>query len=318
MDSRLLALQPWLINHFNTDNIQITPLQGDASFRRYFRVQHNDTRYIAMDAPPELEDIKPFIHVAREFGQLDIHVPHIFAENLEHGFLLLTDFGDSLYSQELQPHNADLLYTSALETLVRIQTCQVAFPPFDAVFMQKELDNFQHWFLNRYLNVQLPHLQKVFDFLIHAAVIQPQVCVHRDYHSRNLMCLPDNQVGVLDFQDAVRGPVTYDAVSLLRDCYINWPREQVEQWAEHFRKTAGLNNVSPAEFLRWFDLMGIQRHLKALFIFARKYIRDSSHHYIPDIPRTLQYVLDVSEKYPELHDFRRVLLDEVAPKVFTL
>jgi N-acetylmuramate 1-kinase len=316
MGNRFLALQSWLINHFRSDDIQITPLQGDASFRRYFRVQHNNTSYIAMDAPPELEDIKPFIHVAREFRQLDIQVPDIFAENLEHGFLLLTDFGDSLYFKELQPHNADLLYTSALETLVRIQTCQVAFPLFDAAFIQKELNNFQHWFLERYLNVQISGLQKVFDFLINAVVAQPQVCVHRDYHSRNLICLQDNQVGVLDFQDAVWGPVTYDAVSLVRDCYINWPRRQVEQWAEHFRRIAGLNQVSPEEFLRWFDLMGIQRHLKALFIFARKYIRDSSHHYIPDIPRTLQYVLDVSETYPELHDFRQELLDKVAPKVF--
>lgn len=316
MGARFLALQPWLINHFNSDNIQITPLQGDASFRRYFRIQHNDTSYIAMDAPPELEDIKPFIHVACEFRQLDIQVPHIFAENLEQGFLLLTDFGDRLYSKALHPDNAELLYTSALETLVRIQTCQVAFPLFDAAFMQKELNNFQHWFLDRYLNVQLPNLQKVFDFLIHSAITQPQVCVHRDYHSRNLICLADNQVGVLDFQDAVWGPITYDVVSLLRDCYISWPRHQVEQWVENFRKIAGLNTVSPEEFLRWFDLMGIQRHLKALFIFARKYIRDNSHHYIPDIPRTLQYVLDVSEGYPELHDFRQALLDKVVPKVF--
>jgi aminoglycoside/choline kinase family phosphotransferase len=183
------------------------------------------------------------------------------------------------------------------------------------VFIQKELDNFEHWFLDRYLCVQIPQLQKTFDFLISSATNQPQVCVHRDYHSRNLIRLANNGVGVLDFQDAVWGPVAYDAVSLLRDCYINWPRKQVEQWAENFRKMAELKHVSPEEFLRWFDLMGIQRHLKALFIFARKYIRDSSHHYIPDIPRTFQYVLDVSESYPELSEFRRVLIGEVAPKV---
>jgi N-acetylmuramate 1-kinase len=315
MTARSDFLQSWLTNHFKTDNIQITPLQGDASFRRYFRIQHNNTSYIVMDAPPELEDVHPFVHVTHVFSAHNIHVPHIFAENLEHGFLLLTDFGDRLYFKELNADNVDELYKSALETLVRIQTCQVAFPPFDAAFIQKELDNFEHWFLERHLTIKIRHLHKYFKVLIDSAINQPQVCVHRDYHSRNLVCLDSGGVGVLDFQDAVWGPVTYDAVSLLRDCYIDWPREQVETWANDFYKMAGIHSISADEFLRCFDLMGVQRHLKALFIFARKYIRDDSHHYLPDIPRTFQYVLDVSENYPELSEFRKILVGEVAPRV---
>ncbi|MFU8798230.1 MAG: phosphotransferase, partial [Gammaproteobacteria bacterium] len=156
----------------------MVPLQGDASFRRYFRVQHNDTRYIAMDAPPHLEDIKPFIHVSNQFRQLEINVPQIFAENLEQGFLLLTDFGDRLYFKELRPNTADTLYQSALSTLLRIQACKTTFPVFDAAFIQKELDNFQHWFLERHLHIIIPNVQKYFDVLIQSAINQPQVCVH--------------------------------------------------------------------------------------------------------------------------------------------
>lgn len=301
-------LRAWLVNHFKTDAFSLTPIPGDASFRCYFRIQHKDQSFIAMDAPPPLEDVRPFIAIAKKFAAQQVQVPEILAAHLEEGFLLLTDFGDRLFLKELQLSNADQLYTAALTTLLQIQTCDPNdIPHFDRAFMQKELSAFQEWFLEKHLNVNLPAslLQHTFEYLIDSAEQQPQVCVHRDYHSRNLMCLNNGEVGVLDFQDAVLGPITYDAVSLLRDCYIDWPSKQVEAWADNFRQQA-CKQVSSAQFLQWFDLMGIQRHLKALFIFARKYIRDNDPNYLADIPRTLQYVIDVSERYPALREFRQV------------
>lgn len=322
---RMNNLCVWLKQTLNITDIHLEPILGDASFRSYYRLHlKSGTSYIIMDAPPGIEDVQPFVAIAQAFAAIGVQVPHIFAADIEAGFLVLTDFGDRVYLQELTDSNATQLYAVALAALLRIQSYQPQqpLPAFDAVFMRRELAFFDEWFLQKHVEVTVPSkvLNQTFEILIKAATEQPQVCVHRDYHSRNLIVLANNEVGVLDFQDAVWGPLTYDAVSLLRDCYISWPRQRVEQWVHNFWQQSCTNNiiknVAVEQYQRWFDLMGVQRHLKAMFIFARKYHRDGSANYLPDIPRGLNYVLEVSQHYPELHAFRTILLDQVAPKIF--
>lgn len=326
MNERFLNLQQWLKHTLHLSDLQLQPLAGDASFRRYYRLQLSPQQtYMIMDAPPGVEDVKPFMAIAETFSALGVCVPQILAADVEQGFLVLSDFGDRLYLTELTAQNADQLYQTALHALIKIQRYQdrqpLSLPVFDAAFMMRELTFFEEWFLAKHVKETIPAklLQQVYRLLIESAEQQPQLCVHRDYHSRNLMVLPDKQVGILDFQDAVWGPAVYDAVSLLRDCYIAWPRAQVEQWVMDFYQyscEAGiLKNAAPEQYLRWFDLMGVQRHLKAIFIFARKFHRDGSTHYLADIPRTLEYVLDVSSRYSELRDFHAVLVDKIAPKI---
>jgi aminoglycoside/choline kinase family phosphotransferase len=324
MDDRLKELKAWLYQTLNTVPALI-PIVGDASFRRYFRFQHEGQSFIAMDAPPSLEDSHSFVSVARSLAPLGVRVPYIQAQNLAQGYLLLEDLGDRLYLRELNENNADTLYTRATTSLLRIHQCdqvvEYTLPFFDSTYIMRELLLFQEWFLDQYLHVPIPTtmLRKLFEMLVTSAQEQPQVFMHRDYHSRNLLVVEDD-VGVLDFQDAMWGPVTYDAVSLLRDCYIAWPQNKVEGWAinfYHYSQEIGLiqRGHSEQQFMRWFDLMGLQRHLKAIFIFARKYLRDGVQDYLADIPRTLNYVINVSENYPELHHFRHYLLEHVMPRM---
>ena len=323
-EQRFNVLQAWLADTLKLSTLNLIPLAGDASFRRYYRLRLSaDQSYMVMDAPPGLEDVKPFIAIAQAFATLGVRTPQIFASNIEQGFLLLTDFGDRLYLSELNDDNVDELYSIALNALLKIQTCQPEFHApltvFDKDFMTRELQLFEEWFLARHLQVVIPQkiLQGVYDVVITSAESQPQRCVHRDYHSRNLLILPDSEVGVLDFQDAVWGPVTYDVISLLKDSYIDWPRVRIIRWAENFWEqsiTAGLlPRVSFEQYLRWFDLMALQRHLKVLFIFARKFHRDGSTHYLSDIPRTLNYVMDIAKDYTELGAFYTILEQEIAP-----
>jgi aminoglycoside/choline kinase family phosphotransferase len=315
MDIRQNTLQEWLTLHFQGLSFQLEPLRGDASFRRYFRVHHGQMTFIAMDAPPDRENCRPFVAIAKALRQLGLNAPDILASDLQLGFLLMTDFGDRLYLNELTENNAEQLYGNALNALAVLQTCRGVsdwkVPNFTADFMRQELELFKEWFLIRYLNLNLTlatenKLGICFDFLAQTAAQQTQVFMHRDFHSANLMLLSDDQVGILDFQDAFMGPVTYDLVSLLRDCYIAWPDALVEKLALSYKQKINLHSVSETEFLRWFDLMGVQRHLKALLTFSRKYCRDQNDHYLQHIPRTLDYVLKVSSRYPEcaaLHEF---------------
>lgn len=316
-DSRLNAFTEWVQSQLSLPLFDITPLAGDASFRRYFRIRTEKNSWIAVDTPIALEDPRPFITISKLFTTLNVKVPHIFASDIQEGFLLLEDFGDKIYLNELQPQNAEELYINTFTPLLQIQSCPVetknSLPSFNAAFIHKELSFFEEWFLIQHLQLELSPkvLSSAFDYLIQSAETQPQVCVHRDYHSRNLMRLDNDVVGVLDFQDAVWGPITYDLVSLLRDCYIAWPTQQVEKWAcifYHQAKERGLlKSESLEQFIEWFDLMGIQRHLKALFIFARKFHRDGVPHYLNDIPRTFHYILEVSQRYSKLKDFHQAL-----------
>ncbi|CAN5253627.1 phosphotransferase [soil metagenome] len=313
MDPRLHALTCWLQQHFSTDAIKLHAITNDASFRRYFRLHLQDKTYIVMDAPPAQEDCRPFIAIAHMFNSQGLRVPQIFAEDVNQGFLLLEDFGDRQFSQALNS-NVDKYYYHAMTVLLQLQHCNNeswSLPLFDTNLLQRELDLLQPWFLERHLGItlsaaQLQLLQNVFTILIENALQQPQVCVHRDYHSRNLMILPEDELGILDFQCAVIGPITYDLVSLLRDCYIAWPEEQVLTWVQSYllrlQHQGIATTISFEQFVRWFDLMGLQRHLKVLGLFVRLHHRDNKPTYLADLPRVMNYVLQVSGKYPEFRE----------------
>lgn len=313
MDQRYQALCLWVAQVLQQDNVELSVVSGDASFRRYFRYTANGRSWIAMDAPPEKEDSTGFIKIARQWFQQGIRVPEIIALDLQQGFLLLSDFGDRLLLAALNPNapdqvQGDQYYLKAMHILCRIQSIDAEssmLPHYDSKLLQTEMALFKNWLLEAKLGLSLSEkqstdLQHCFDYLEQRALAQTQVVVHRDYHARNLMICDDNELGVLDFQDAVIGAVTYDLVSLLRDCYIVWPEQAVENWCRAFyelSQSTESRTIMPSsfeEFKEDFDLMGLQRHIKVAGIFCRLSIRDGKHGYLNDIPRTLDYILRVS------------------------
>ena len=326
-DLRFLALNAWLQQLFDT---QVRPIliSGDASFRRYFRVQHNDKSFIVMDSPPELINVLPFIKLASRYSEEGVNVPQVIESNIEEGFLLLSDLGDVQLLSVLNEDNVLGYYGEALLLLKKMSLVtdngEMPLPLYDEAFVKLELDIFSDWLIKRHLDIELDDstqdmLKITFSHLIQNAEVQPKVGMHRDYHSRNLM-LQDEQLRVIDFQDAVLGPVTYDAVSLLRDCYIRWPDKVVSQlMLQHFEqiKASGQldNCVSIATYTRWFDLMGLQRHIKAAGIFARLKYRDDKPAYMADIPLTLEYIRDISDNYLELKPFSDWVSNVVIPAV---
>ncbi|WP_292434196.1 phosphotransferase [Methylobacter sp.] len=329
----------WLENDLLLTITHCEPASSDASFRRYFRVHASDDciraggiiatqgavaeqQFIVMDAPPTKENIEPFIRIAKLLAQSDINVPTIFQQNLADGFLLLEDFGSQCFLDRLNASTADDLYQTAFDSLFKLQTQtpeqNSGLPNYDEPLLQRELTIFEEWFLGQFLDIEISTSvwETVSAILMASALEQPRTFVHRDYHSRNLMVLDNDSPGVIDFQDAVIGPITYDLVSLLRDCYIAWPEQQVRQWRLNYferLQQAGLINCSSAQFNRWFDLMGLQRHLKAIGIFSRLYLRDGKPNYLNDIPRTLNYVTTVCSAYPELTKFNDFLHQQVLP-----
>ncbi len=324
-DIRKKAIQSWLTNELKMTIDSLAPASSDASFRRYFRISCKNQTYVVMDAPPEKENIKPFIEVANLFSSAGINTPTIYQMNLEQGFLLLEDFGNQCYLDLLNQENADVFYEQALNSLFRLQTtidlnnCQL--PVYDTELLNKELDIFTEWFLEKKLNITTTSeehtiIEETKQLLIKSALEQPTTCVHRDYHSRNLMVTSTNNPGIIDFQDAVIGPITYDLVSLLKDCYIEWPEQMIDQWLnqyfQHLKNTINID-YSFDTFKYWFDLMGIQRHLKAIGIFSRLDLRDNKPNYLQDIPRTINYVLDASAKYPELSAFNDFFQNTIMP-----
>ena len=325
-DSRFQQLTAWLQSQLGSANFNIEPASADASFRRYFRVRMQDESLIAMDAPPDKEDSHPFVRIAGYLAAMRINAPRVVAENYTEGFFLLSDLGHRHYLAVLNPQNASQLYADAMQVLLTLQQQGAVYlrglPPYDEALLLREMHLFRDWYLQTHLgcslsDTQLATLDSTFAFLAEQALAQPRVFVHRDYHSRNLMYVepPGQNPGVLDFQDAVAGPLTYDLVSLLRDCYVAWPRSQVMDWVTDYHgklHSAGLfTAISLEQFVRWFDLMGIQRQLKASGIFARLNHRDGKPGYLKDIPRTLGYLLQVAPAYPELQAFFG-LLDELA------
>lgn len=322
MSERNDAMRAWLARVTQSADFELVAASSDASFRRYWRlIQGGETR-IVMDAPPAQEDCGRYVDLARRFRAIGINTPEILAEDRAQGFLLISDLGDRVYLSHLSEASADRLYGDALAALLTIQAHgpTQGLPAYDAPFLKRELGLFREWFLDRHLGLGLSRaeadmLEALDALLIATALEQPQVCVHRDYHSRNLMVTASENPGVLDFQDAVVGPVTYDVVSLLRDCYIAWPAEKVADWALAYQRLACQAGVireeDPQRFLRWFDLMGLQRHLKVCGIFARLNLRDGKPHYLADLPRTLGYIVEVAGRYRDLSEFGAFLGDKV-------
>jgi N-acetylmuramate 1-kinase len=312
-DPRLERLRAWLESDLALRGVGLAPASADASFRRYFRVTLPDGTRVAMDAPPGKEDLGPYLRVAAMLADTGVHAPEVLARNEAEGFLLLTDLGSTTYLEALaDPAGVDRLYGDAIAALVRIQArgrvhCAYLFP---------------EWLLARHLGIELDGpvaalLAEAADRLVENALAQPQVFVHRDYHSRNLMVCEGANPGILDFQDAVHGPVTYDLVSLLRDCYVAWPAERVLGWVREYRSAAAAAGLDvgrdEAGFLRWFDLMGVQRHLKAAGIFARLWHRDGKPGYLADVPRTLGYVAEACARHDELGDLGALVRERVLP-----
>ena len=303
MNDRRQLLDLWLQQAGYRD-YRLQRASEDASFRSYLRLETATQSLIVMDAPPDQEPCDRFIAIAGSLRDAGLNAPEIIASNLEHGFLLLTDFGSRDYLSQLNSQSEAVLYADALAALLQMQlhADKTDLPDYDAAMVLRELDLFHDWFLLELLGIELDAAQQSLwletrQILVDSALSQPQVFVHRDYHSRNLMVVEQNNPGILDFQDAVKGPITYDLVSLLRDCYVDWPQARVQQLAlEYFELARGseLVDVDEATFLRWFNLMGVQRHLKVMGIFSRLKIRDGKPGYLRDIPRTLNYLVQVS------------------------
>jgi aminoglycoside/choline kinase family phosphotransferase len=326
-DPRFNALRYWLDGLGGFDLDSICPASADASFRRYFRVNAGSATYVVMDAPPDREDCGPFVRIAGYLQQMGLNAPQILRADMQAGFLLLTDLGSDQYLADLKkdPGLAEALYTDAIRALVTMQSRGAAYqqmlPPYDQTLLQFELSLFSDWLCTRHLGMRFDTneavaWQECCEFLLAAAASQPAVFVHRDYHSRNLMRVERNNPGILDFQDAVEGPLTYDLVSLLKDCYISWPTTQVRRWAMLYQQLSPQAQSLPEDtFLRWFELMGVQRQLKAAGIFARLNIRDGKTGYLQDIPRTLNYILELAPRYPQLEFVSRLVRDRVLPRL---
>jgi len=331
-DTRIQQIRQWLASELGLTVAKLEPASADASFRRYFRIWGSDgATHVVMDAPPDKEDIQTFLKVARLLDRCGVHVPRIDAADSERGFALLEDLGSVHYLAQLRAGgDPDLLYRDALDALLRIQLdgrqAALELPPYDRPALERELALMPQWFCCRHLRLQLDDedrdvIARSFEFLIQEALAQPVVFVHRDYHSRNLMLQSQRNPGIIDFQDALAGPVGYDLVSLLKDCYIEWPRARVEHWVAGYRArlgaASGLAGANEQEFLRWFDLIGLQRHIKVLGIFARLWYRDGKDGYLGDLPRTLGYVRRTAAAYRELRLFSQWLERRVLPAFAT-
>jgi aminoglycoside/choline kinase family phosphotransferase len=325
VDDRRLRLERWLERELGGARFTLAPASEDASFRRYFRATLGDGRsFVAMDAPPEKEDCRPFVHVARLLEQAGVHAPSVHAADLTAGFLLLSDLGTRTYLAELERErgDADRLMRDAIDALVRWQlaTRPGELPPYDEALLRREMNLFPEWYVRRHRGRELTPrqaqaLEQIFAALVKSALAQATVYVHRDYMPRNLM-LSDPNPGVLDFQDALIGPISYDIVSLLRDAFISWEEERVLDWCVRYWEKARAARLPVPEdfaaFWRAFEWMGLQRHLKVLGIFARINYRDGKPKYLEDTPRFLKYARPVAERYRELAPLAR-LLDEIAP-----
>jgi N-acetylmuramate 1-kinase len=317
-------LTRWVSDDLGFSDGTIAPASSDASFRRYFRVTRGADTYIVMDAPPDKEDLGPFLKVAGILSDIGVNAPAVLARDVERGLLLLSDLGKEPYLDALgDSSSVDRLYGEALHALREIQTANAALggdlPRYSHELLMREMELMPEWFLDRHLGLKLTAAQRqmldeLFQALSNAAASQPAVIVHRDYHSRNLMVTARHNPGIIDFQDAVWGPVTYDVVSLLKDCYIAWPAARVRDWVIEYRDSLlerGFKAGSQQEFLRWFDLIGLQRHIKVLGIFARLYYRDGKSGYLKDLSRVLDYTRAAAAAYPEAAPFAAFIASHI-------
>lgn len=337
---RATARLDWIRRILDDASLMLAPASADASFRSYWRTFHAGQSWILMDSPPAQEDPAPWLEIGARLSAAGLHVPAVRAQDLQQGFLLIEDLGSQLYLPALNDGTVDALYGDAMEALLRMQrdVDVSGMQPYDRAFLQRELGIMPEWFLGRHLGHALECeegdvLEAAFAVLLHSALEQPRCFVHRDYHSRNLLIVEANSPGVIapgllspgiiDFQGALFGPITYDLASLLRDCYIVWDRARVEAWAESYRQRLQAAQLLVADvdrdrFLRWFDQIGLQRHIKVLGIFCRLYYRDGKHGYLDDLPRVYDYVLDVASRYPELAAFVTLLQRCVGERDLTL
>ncbi len=328
-NERLQALREFASRALSDDSLTIEPASVDASFRSYWRVKSEarGESFVVMEAPVGRMSTAPWLDVARRLRAAGLNAPQVFAEDPHEGFVLMSDLGSRMYQWELDQSNADALYAPALEALVTMQTkvSTDGLDPYDESKLIMELELFPEWFLTKHLGLEpgssgWDKIEAAFTILIDAALEQPTAFVHRDYHSRNLMIVPTGTPGILDFQDAVVGPVTYDLVSLLRDCYIEWPNERVYAWANAHRDKLvdrGVLKFGELRWKRWFDLMGLQRHLKVLGIFCRLNYRDGKPQYLNHLPLVLKYVLQIAEKNKDLADFATWLRKRVGDRDLT-
>ncbi len=311
------ALGEWLEREVKLGVERIAPASADASFRRYFRVWRGRETFIVMDAPPDKEKVGPFIHVAGLLKEAGLHPPEVLATDVERGFVLLSDLGLKTYLDVLDESNADALFADAIDALVKWQCATRAgeLPPYDEALLQRELSLFPDWYVARHLRLDLSAQQRAvlgqtFALIVRNNLAQPAVYVHRDYMPRNLMTSTPNP-GILDFQDAVIGPISYDVASLFRDAFISWPEERVIDWAVRYWEKARARRLPVPEdfaaFYRDLEWMGLQRHLKVLGIFARIYYRDGKPKYLADTPRFIGYVRHVGERYGDLAPLMRLL-----------
>ena len=310
-------LHHWLATVLAKAPYSLAPASADASFRRYFRIDLNGHTLIVMDAPPEHEDCRPFVHAAEVMANAGLNVPHVLEKDLAQGFLLLSDLGDTTYLSALNAATASDLYRDASQALIKLQLAsrEGVFPAYDEALLTREMQLFPDWYVGRHLGHELDEAQqamlhKTFALLNRNILAQGQVYVHRDYHSRNLMVCDVNP-GVLDFQDAVHGAITYDLVSLLKDAYIAWDEDQVLDWAVRYWQMAKKAHLPVpqdfAEFYRDFEWMGAQRHIKVLGIFARLYHRDGKDGYLKNMPLVMNYLRSVCARYVELMPLLRLL-----------
>ena len=326
-DTRLAQLNAWLTQNIAEKKFSLAPASADASFRRYFRVTVNGKTLIAMDAPPPQEDCRPFVNVASLMRNAGLNVPHVLAQDIERGFLLLSDLGTTTYLNGFTEDNPNALFSDAIDALITWQMASKpgVLPPYDAALLQREIDLFPEWYVGKHLQTTFTDAQhKVFTaatkLLIDAALAQPKVYVHRDYMPRNLMLSTPNP-GVLDFQDAVYGPITYDVASLFRDAFVSWPEARELDWVIRYwerARAAGLPvNADFGIFWRDFEWMGLQRHIKVLGIFARINYRDGKPHYLKDTPRFIEYARRVCGRYRELGPMEKVL-DELEGRAHSI
>ncbi len=324
-DRRIIELADWVKTILGDDLEFIEFASADASFRRYFRVGYKSMSFIVMDSPVNFEEFEAFIRNSIKFKQISLNVPEVFAADYQNGFALLTDFGTTTYLEKLSKYTADILYEDAIDSLILLQKATYAdvefLPPYSTELLQSEMELFREWYLQEHLSIEVSTdinalLDESFDQLLIKAEEQPKVWVHLDYHSRNLMVLEEDNPGIIDFQNAVYGPITYDMVSLLRDCYIVWDSESINKWIQVYlekAKMAGLDvDFDAGQFTEWFDWMGLQRHIKVAGIFSRLNYRDNKPHYLEDIPRVMAYIESVSRNYSQLRPLHELVVELTA------
>jgi|LGOV01.1.fsa_nt_gb N-acetylmuramate 1-kinase len=311
-------IKVWL-ERTNYKDFDIEIASADASFRQYFRLSEAGESYILMDSSREKESLAPFVDVTKRLLDVNVRAPNILAENLDDGFLVLDDFGNTNYLDVLNDQNFKILYTKAMDEIIKMQKGDTAdLPLYDKAFLHFEMDLMKTWFLEQYVKLPLNSedekiIEDALDAISDVVLTQPQdVFVHRDYHSRNIMLTPEDEIGVIDYQDAMNGAITYDLVSLLKDLYIEYPKDEVIALALEFRDMLGLE-VDDTTFIKWFDFMGLQRHIKVLGIFARLYLRDGKDGYLNDLPLTLKYTIETAEKYEETKALADLLKKVVLP-----